>query len=163
MRERWQPSAKIPRAFPAAYAARAESVLECARLAREDGVANIDRAFVTIGLAWLLLGMLLGLHMGATADNRFLDVHIAMVLPGFVVLSLYGAFYRLWPAMKQAKLAKTQFWVAAIAELGLVAGTFQFNLSGGTSVGLVAGASVLAILAAALMLWNFWSHSGYAN
>ena len=126
-------------------------------------MTNIDKAFVTMGLAWLILGMLLGLHMGATANNKFLDAHVAMVLPGFVVLSLCGAFYRLWPATKQAKLAKTQFWIAGIGQLGLVAGTFQFDLSGGSSVALVASASVLVIVAAALMLWNFWSHSGYGD
>jgi hypothetical protein len=31
--------------------------------------------------------------MGASGDNRFLDVHVAMLLPGFVVLTLYGALY----------------------------------------------------------------------
>ena len=39
----------------------------------------------------------------------------------------------------------------------------QFDLSGGSSVALVASASVLVIVAAALMLWNFWSHSGYGD
>jgi hypothetical protein len=63
-------------------------------------MANVDRAYVTIGLAWLVLGMLLGFYMGATGDNKYLDVHVAILLGGFVVLTFYGVLYRLWPGLR---------------------------------------------------------------
>jgi len=68
-------------------------------------MAHIDRAFVGVGLAWLILGMVLGLYMGITANNQLLIVHIAMLMPGFVVLAIYGFIYRLWPALKESPLA----------------------------------------------------------
>ena len=119
-------------------------------------MAQIDRAFVVIGLAWLILGMLLGLHMGASGDNTFLDVHVAMLMGGFVLLTTYGILYRLWPAMKESALAKAQFWVASIGALGIVAGTVQMVLGGGLVT--VAAASVLAIVGAVLMGWLFVAH-----
>lgn len=116
-------------------------------------MARIDRAFVAIGLAWLILGMLLGFYMGARGDNTYLDVHVAMLMGGFVVLTVYGLLYRLWPAMKKSSLAKAQFWIAVTGVLGIVAGTIQMVLGGG--VGLVAVGSALAIVGAVLMSWLF--------
>ena len=118
-------------------------------------MANIDRHFVTIGLAWLILGMVLGFYMGASGNNQLLDVHVAMVLPGFAVLTVYGVLYRLWPAMKQSPLAILQFWVAIIGVLALVVGAIQLELNGDIYV--VAAGSALAILAAGLMAWLFWT------
>jgi hypothetical protein len=120
-------------------------------------MAMIDRAFVAAGLAWLILGMLLGFYMGASGDNRFLNVHVAMLMGGFVVLTIYGVLYRLWPAMQKKALAKLQFWIAIIGVLGIVAGTVLMVLGGGVMI--VALGSALAIVAAALMGWMFLAHA----
>ena len=66
---------------------------------------EIDRSYVAVALILAIVGMLLGLYMGATADNRLVTLHVAIVLPGFVTLAIYGMPYRLWPAMKKARLA----------------------------------------------------------
>ena len=121
-------------------------------------MAKIDRAFVTVSLAWLIAGLLLGFHMGASGDNKFLDVHVAMLLPGFVVLTLYGVVYRLWPAMKASGLAKAQFWIANVGELGLVAGALQIALGGGPIVAGIGAA--LVIVSAGLMGFLFWTKAG---
>ena len=63
-----------------------------------------------------------------------------MLLPGFVVLAVYGAVYRLWPEMKNSGLAKAQFWLASLGVLGQVVGAYQFMRSGGTDTMLIAGA-----------------------
>jgi hypothetical protein len=122
-------------------------------------MAHIDRAFVGVALVWLMLGMFLGLYIGITQSNQFVPVHISMLLPGFVVLAIYGALYRLWPAMKDSGLAKAQFWLSTVAVLGQVLGTYQFVQSGGTEMTIVASASVLAILGGLLMVWLFWTKS----
>ena len=88
----------------------------------EGTKANIDRVYVLIALLWLVAGELLGFYMGASGNLAVRDTHVAMVLPGFVVLTLYGALYRLWPAMKESALAKVQFWCAMLGVLALVIG-----------------------------------------
>lgn len=120
-------------------------------------MAEIDRNFVAVGLGWLLLGMLLGLYMGASNDTRLLQVHVAMLMGGFVVITTYGVLYRLWPAMKTGGLAKLQFWIAIISSVGITAGATQRALNDG--VVLVAIGSVLAIIGAALMGWIFMTRS----
>jgi hypothetical protein len=125
----------------------------------EGNMAQIDRAFVGVALAWLILGMALGLYMGIAANNQLLTVHITMLLPGFVVLSIYGAIYRLWPALKESGLAKAQFWIAVVAVLGQVIGAYQFAISGGTEIAIIASASVLALLGGLLIGWLFLTKS----
>ena len=120
-------------------------------------MANIDRAYVTIGLVWLLLGMLIGFYMGATGDNKYLNVHVAILLGGFVVLTFYGVIYRLWPTLKDGALARVQFWLAAIASLLIPIGASMIVNQMGSAVAAVG--SALAIVSAALMLWSFWSRA----
>lgn len=122
-------------------------------------MAHIDRAFVGVGLIWLILGMALGLYMGITANNQLLVVHVAMLMSGFVVLAIYGFIYRLWPALKEPALAKAQFWIAVIAVLGQVIGAYQFATSGGTQIAVIASSSVLSLLAGVLMAWLFLTKS----
>jgi hypothetical protein len=121
-------------------------------------MANIDRAYVTIGLAWLILGMVQGLYMGATGDLGYLTVHVAMLLGGFVVLTFYGMIYRLWPALKDSALVKAQFWIAVIGSVLIPVGAILIVQDKGVAV--AAGGSSLAIIAAVLMLWIFQSRSG---
>jgi hypothetical protein len=50
---------------------------------------------VALALSLLVVGEALGLSMGIVSDMKFRPVHVAMVLPGFVVLALYGFMFRL--------------------------------------------------------------------
>jgi len=126
-------------------------------------MAQIDRLLVGIGFIWLILGMILGLYMGIAGNNQLLVMHIAMLLPGFVVLAVYGMVYRLWPALKESPLSKVQGWAAIIAVLGQVIGAYQFATSGGTAITVIALSSVLAIIAGVLMGWLFWTKSAEAK
>jgi len=91
------------------------------------------------------------------ADNKLLVVHVAMLLPGFVTLAIYGMIYRLWPGLKKAPLAPVQFWIASLGSAGIVVGSYLFATSG--SVPLIAVSSIAFILGAALMAWLFIAFS----
>ena len=114
---------------------------------------EIDKAYVAIALLWAVSGMLLGLYMGIAADNKLQVTHVAILLPGFVTLAIFGMIYRLWPALKKASLAPAQFWITAISSAGIVVGSYFFAVSG--SVPLVAIASIAMIVGTALMAWLF--------
>jgi hypothetical protein len=120
---------------------------------KEGVMLEIDRTYVAVALLWAVVGMLLGLYMGIAADNKLLVMHVAIMLNGFVTLAIYGMLYRLWPALKKPALARVQFWIAMIGAAGIVVGSYFFATSG--SVPIVATASVLFIVGAALMAWLF--------
>jgi len=120
-------------------------------------MVQIDRAYVAIALALLIVGELLGFYMGMMTDNKWRAVHIVIVLVGFVTLALFGMLFRLWPAMKQGALAKAQFWLTVIGLAGVVVGSIQQTMSGAIAV-LAAGSAVM-IVGALLLAWLFWEHS----
>jgi hypothetical protein len=123
-------------------------------------MASIDRAYVAIALAFLVVGEALGVYMGATNDMRLRTVHIIIVLPGFVVLAMSGFMFRLWPAMKTGALAATQFWLAVIGTFGTVLGAYLMVAI--SSVAVIAIASVVVLISAVLLLWLFWTRSAEA-
>jgi len=114
---------------------------------------EIDRTYVAVALLWAVAGMLLGLYMGIAADNTLKTMHVAMMVVGFVTLAIYGMLYRLWPELKKSKLARAQFWIAVVSSAGIIVGSYFYATSG--SVPLVAGASIIFIISAALMAWLF--------
>jgi hypothetical protein len=120
-------------------------------------MAHIDRAYVAVAFVLLLVGELLGLYMGISSDLKHRALHITMVLPGFVTLAIFGFAFRLWPEMKAGPLAAAQFWLTVVSTLGLLAGTYQLTATG--SVAIIAPSSMLAIVAAALLLWLFWTRT----
>ena len=124
-------------------------------------MANIDRAFVTLGLTLCIVGMVLGLQIGATGDYKYLQTHVGIMLNGFLVSCVYGAIYRIWPAMKDSALAKVQFWTAFIGIIVLIAGAVALANQMGIEVILVG--SLLTLAAAILILWIFSTKSGAAT
>ena len=120
-------------------------------------MTRIDRAYVAIALALLLAVQFLGFYMGMMSDLKLRSVHITIVLVGFVTLSLFGFLYRLWPAMKNAALARAQFWLSVVGVLGIVIGTYQYVTTG--AIAIVAPASALLIVGTILLAWLFWTRS----
>jgi hypothetical protein len=116
-------------------------------------MVQIDRAYLALALALLIVGEGLGLYMGIANDMRLRNVHITLMLPGFVTLAIYGFIFRLWPAMKIGPLAAAQFWLGAISTIGIMIGAYQFVVSG--SIAIVAPSSVLAIVATLILGWLF--------
>ena len=123
-------------------------------------MTRIDRAYVAIALALLVIGELLGFYVGIKSDLKLRTVHVTIVLVGFVTLSLFGFMYRLWPAMKTGALAKAQFWLSVVGVLGIVIGTYQFVTTG--AIAIVAPASALLIIGTILLAWLFWTRSEVA-
>ncbi len=117
-------------------------------------MTNIDRNYIGYALAWLIAGTIFGFWMGATGSVQYVSVHVAMLLPGFVTLAIYGMIYRLWPGLKTSPLAAAQFWLAAVSLPLMVLGAWVMVANGG--IVLVAAASGLAIAAAILMGLVFW-------
>ena len=120
-------------------------------------MAQIDRAYVAIALALLVIGELLGFYMGMQNDMKWRTVHIIIVLVGFVTLGMFGALFRLWPAMKVGALASAQFYLTVIAAAGIIAGSI-LQVQSGSVVVLVISSAVM-IVATVLLAWLFWERS----
>ena len=120
-------------------------------------MAQIDRAYVALALALLIVGEVLGFYMGMMNDTKWRVVHIVIVLVGFVTLAIFGVLFRLWPAMKRGGLATAQFWLTVIGLAGVIVGSIMQTLNG--SVAVLAAGSALMIAGAVILAWLFWERA----
>src|ERR1700730_4731840 len=120
-------------------------------------MAKIDRLYIATALILLVIGMALGFYMGAAGDGTVRDTHVAILLPGFVTLAVYGVIYRLWPAMKESALARVQFWSAAIGTALMIVGAYRV-LAGMRVIAIARGAA-LVFRASFLVTILFWTRS----
>lgn len=93
-----------------------------------------------------VLGVALGIYMGAAKDFRFTHVHAHVNLLGWVALGLIGVMYGVHPALERGWLPHAHYWLHTVGLVifmggftwGVFSGTFQLVAvaSGATMVGL---------------------------
>lgn len=123
---------------------------------------NISRGFLVIGSLYLLVGIGLGMHMGASGDHTLAPVHAHINLLGFALMSVFGLAYRLLPGLAEGWMPKAHFWLHQIGALVLLIG-LTLLMTGNVaeaSIGPVLGIFELFILAGAI-LWtvNLWKRT----
>ena len=64
---------------------------------------NYALDYVVIGATWLLIGMLLGIVMGAKEDYQLVAVHAHINLIGFACHSIFGMVYKQWPMLNSSQ------------------------------------------------------------
>ena len=111
---------------------------------------NLDSTYVVIGASWLLIGLTLGIVMGASHNFQYMPLHAHINLVGFACHAIFGMAYRHWPTMKTSSLAPFQFWIFVLATpitlIGLV-----FTLSGGPELPTIVGS--LGLLVGSILFW----------
>jgi hypothetical protein len=115
---------------------------------------TVDSTYVVIGALWLLIGMSLGIVMGARHNFQFTPLHAHIGLVGFACHSIFGLVYRQWPSMKASGFASLQFWMFVLATPITLVGLY-FTLSGGPELPIIIG-SLGLLLGAALFLVMIW-------
>lgn len=82
---------------------------------------TIDIRFFRTAVIYALLGMAGGIYMAASQDHVQMPAHAHLLLLGWVSMSLYGAFYRLFPKAQNAAAA-WHWWIANIGLIVMVTG-----------------------------------------
>jgi len=101
----------------------------------------MDRKFISTGLGYAILGLMLGIFMAATHNHGHLVTHAHIMLVGFVVSFIYGLCHKLWLNNITSRLAVAQFYIHQIGSIGLFIGLFLYY---GNYVGLETIDPVLA-------------------
>src|SRR5579862_4347553 len=60
---------------------------------------------------FVIAGMIWGIIMGISEDHSAFPAHAHLNLLGFVLLFLFGIYYRLHPSLEWEKTAAAQIWV----------------------------------------------------
>lgn len=120
------------------------------------------RAYLKTALAWLALGVLLGLGMAfQPAWLAYRPVHAHLNVAGFVMLTIYGVAYHVIPRftghpLHSRRLAIWQFWLANTGLVVLAAGMALTPLTGRYVPWVTVAGGVLTAAAALAFAWNLW-------
>ena len=120
------------------------------------------RAFLKASLAWLAMGVTLGVAMAAhPVWTIYRLAHVHMVLLGFVTMMIYGVAYHVVPRFAGAPLrsrraAVAHWWVSNAGLTGMVFGFVlrPHGMEAGTAVLAVGG--VLSALGAYTFVFLLW-------
>jgi len=118
---------------------------------------NLANLFFRGALVFFAIGIAMGLYMSLTHDFTLRPVHVHVNLLGWVSLFLYAAFYKLYPAAAETRLAKIHFWSAMIGLPPMMIG-LAFLVHGNEAVGvplLLAGEAGVAIAVALFIYIGF--------
>lgn len=74
-------------------------------------VPDVARRCMQFALLYLLVGVSIGIGMGATENFTLRPVHAHINLLGWTTLALAGLAYGVFPALAQSRLAAVQFWL----------------------------------------------------
>lgn len=80
---------------------------------------SVSNNFLRLGVLSALVGMSLGVWMGASENFTLSPVHAHINLLGFASMMLFGLFYRIIPAAAQGWLATVHFILAVLGFLVL--------------------------------------------
>ena len=101
---------------------------------------NLLRVSVLI----ILVGMIMGMVMGAMQDFRLMPVHAHLNLLGFVALFLAGLYYQAVPQAAASTLATWHAWIAVIGAIAFPIGITMVLLGGPHFEAITIGTSVIA-------------------
>ena len=115
---------------------------------------RLDRVYITVGLLWVIVGMIFGTWLGATNHLNYANSHAHINLLGFVTSVLFGILYWAYPALRKSRIAIWQFVIYEAGIALLILGKFMFDTDQIENVFLKLG-SVITIIGTVMMLYMF--------
>jgi len=120
------------------------------------------KAFVKASLAWLALGVTLGVAMAAHPPwSIYRPAHMHMVLLGFVTMMIFGVAYHVIPRfagfpLHSRRAAAVQWWISNAGLSLMVAGFFVRPTGFETGTLILSLGGLLAASGAYTFVYNVW-------
>ncbi len=85
---------------------------------------RIDVMFILLAAFMLVCGVSMGVYMGVVHDFSLAPIHAHTNLVGWASLALFGIVYRIFPELKERRLAAVHLGLAAPAALAFPLGIY---------------------------------------
>ena len=112
----------------------------------------LSRRWFLCAVTYFVIGIALGVYMGASNDHSQFRAHAHINLVGWVSMALIGMIYRAFPAAAQSALAKWHFWLYQLAAPVMLAGVIAIY-AGHEGAEPFAGISSVVILVSLVLFW----------
>lgn len=117
------------------------------------------RRWLRMASLYFVVGVSLGVGMGATPDHdfRLMPVHAHLNLLGWVSAALIGLLHERFPALGTMATARAAFWLYQLGLPPMMASLAVLLLRADESIGpVVGGFSVLVLLGVLLFVRSLW-------
>ncbi len=119
---------------------------------------RVSAAFFVTGGCFVLVGMFIGMYMGANEDFRIAQAHAHLNLVGWVTMALYGGFYALTAKTMSKRLAWTNYTLSTAGVVLMIPTLAMFLISQNKSfVGPMVVGEVLTVLSLLTFLVSAFS------
>lgn len=118
----------------------------CTSSGEEPAMPAISRMYFRVAVAFLIVGILVGLHMSISQNHQVVGAHAHINLLGWVTMSIFGAYHALNPETAETRLAKLQFYVYTVGVI-VMAPSLYLLLTGSPAMEpIVAIASIIVFV-----------------
>jgi hypothetical protein len=116
---------------------------------------SYDRKFLVFALAYIVLGMSLGIFMAASHNHGEHPTHAHINLIGFVLSLSYGIMHKLWLVNANQAIAKTQFILHHAGAITIFIGLFLLygNIVPEAQLDPVLATGSIAVLLSAILMF----------
>lgn len=112
----------------------------------------LSRRWFLCSISYLVIGIGMGVFMGASQDHSLFPAHAHINLLGWVTMVLTGLLYRSFPAAAESALARWHFWLYQLAVPVMLVAVVAIYL-GHPEADPVAGAASVVVLVSVLLFW----------
>lgn len=113
---------------------------------------TLSRRWFLCAITYFVIGIGLGVYMGASHDHSLFPAHAHINLLGWASMGLTGLLYRSFPAAAQSALAAWHFWLYQLAVPVLLLAVVAIY-TGHAEADPVAGAASVVVLVSVLLFW----------
>lgn len=122
--------------------------------------AAVGAIWLKLAVLYLIVGVAIGITMGASQDFTLRPVHAHINLLGWATMALAGLVYSVYPDAASSRLARVHFWLANVS-LPVMAVSLSMMLHGYTAVAPALVASeILAALGILVFAANLFLNLG---
>ena len=113
---------------------------------------TLSRRWYLCAITYFVIGIGLGVFMGASGDHSQFRAHAHINLVGWVSMGLTGLLYQTFPAAAQSALATWHFWLYQVAAPVMLLAVVAIY-AGVEKAGPVAGVAGVVVLVSTLLFW----------
>lgn len=114
----------------------------------------LSTRFIRTAVLFFVVGVALGIYMGANKDFRLTHVHAHVNLLGWVALGLAGVLYRVHPELQAGWLGLAHFWLHTVGLVVFMGGFAWSTLSGTFAQAPVSIGATMVALGVAVFAFN---------
>lgn len=126
---------------------------------------SFDSKYLVFALAYVVIGMCLGIYMAASHNHAEHVTHAHIMLVGFLLSFAYGIIHKLWLVQPSPTIAKVQFVLHHAAAVSMFTALFLLygSLAPEEQLEPVLGISSVTVLVAALLMLYMVTKSSKAK